>query len=295
MNNNLETENAGVEIPDFDANGDNITMREVAENNNMQEKQINIDQIENLESIKDENRMMSLSKGLFFLVFGILLLIGGYYAYNYAQDFLNFGNKAVEKRLVFENPLIRADTSRVISIEAGAVKELVRKTIVETMRNEQVAKDTLTIVTPSYLRDKVVGNERNLVSEPVRGDEFMFVFAGRSPLRLKTVAAENYALGVVGTQTGNKNFMSFSVSAPQEAIAELRRYEPTMYEDMKDLLNLRNINGNLSYVESSQNNHILRVASDADGVVFVYGFGAPRTVIITKDTETFEFAYSRLK
>ncbi len=238
-------------------------------------------------------------QGIVFLVLSILVLVAVYYVFNYSEDFLLSGEKATEKKLVFENPLVRADRSRVVSLEAGATKESVRSVITQALINEHVNKGEVSLVMPSYLRDTVVNNERKLVSEPQRGDDFFFTFAPRAPLNLKTISAEKYAIGIAGVdelaQDGNKRFFVFSVSSAPDATRELLRYESQIYTDMKPLLELREIKGSFYFKDLSYNNHLLRVGYDDSGVVLVYGFGAPKTVIIAPSPETFEMVYSYLK
>jgi hypothetical protein len=288
---NVGSDTQGIQIPHFDKNSQQV--EEVYVQGSVETQ--NQETSQNTQNVRDDSRMMTIVQSFFFLALTLALLTAGYFVFKNADMFLFGSNKVSEKKLVFENDLVRADTSRVVSIEAGAVKDQIQKAFIEIMKNEEVAQNTLTLVTPSYLREKVIGEERSLVSEPQRGDEFMFVFLEQSPVRLKTVTGEKYAMGVVGTEVGNKNFITLSVSAPQEAIAELRRYELAMYTDLKGILNLHNINGTMKFEDLSQNNHILRVARDDDGIVFVYGFGAPRTVILAPDANTFEFVFSRLK
>ena len=238
-------------------------------------------------------------QGSVFLVLAVLVLTAVYFVFNYSEDFLLSGEKATEKKLVFENPLVRADRSRVVSLEAGATKESVRSVITQALLNEHVNKGEISLVMPSYLRDTVVNGERKLISEPQRGDDFFFTFAPRAPLNLKTISAEKYAIGVAGvdelSQDGDKRFFVFSVSSAPDATRELLRYESQIYTDMKSLLELRDIKGSFYFKDLSYNNHILRVGYDDSGVVVVYGFGAPKTVIVAPSPEAFEMVYSYLK
>jgi hypothetical protein len=234
-----------------------------------------------------------------FIFLSILVLTAVYFVYNYAEEFLTSGEKAKEQRLVFENTLVRAGKSRVVSLEAGATKESVRSIVTQALVNEHVNKGEISLIMPSYLRDTVVNGERKFVSELQRGDDFFFTFAPRAPLNLKTIASESYALGVAGVgeldQGGNQRFFVFSVSSPADATREMLRYEPQLYNDVVDLLKLREVKGNMYFKDLSANNHILRVAYDDSGVVFVYGYGAPKTLIISPSVEGFEMVYSYLK
>lgn len=238
-------------------------------------------------------------QSIVFVVLSVLVLAAVYFVFNYSEDFLLRGEKASEKKLVFENPLVRADRSRVVSLEAGATKESVRSVIVQALLNEHVNKGEISLIMPSYLRDTVVNGERKLISEPQRGDDFFFTFAPRATLNLKTISAEKYALGIAGVdelwQDGDKRFLVFSVSSAPDATRELLRYETQIYADMKPLLELRDIKGSFYFKDLSYNNHLLRVAYDDSGVVMVYGFGAPKTVIVAPSPETFEMVYSFLK
>lgn len=238
-------------------------------------------------------------QGSVFLVLSVLVLTAVYMVFNYSQDFLLSGEKASERKLVFENPLVRADRSRVVSLEAGATKESVRSVVKQALVNEHVNKGEISLVMPSYLRDTVVDGERKLVSELQRGDDFFFTFSPRAPLNLKTISADKYAIGVAGvgelSQNGGQNFFAFSVSSAPDAVREMLRYEAQIYTDMKDLLKLRDIKGNLYFKDLSSNNHTLRVLYDDDGVVMVYGFAAPKTIVIAPSAEGFEMVYSYLK
>ncbi len=238
-------------------------------------------------------------RGAVFAVLSLLLLVAVYFVYNYAEDFLLSGEKAKEQKLVFENELVRADRSRVISLEAGASKESVRSVIIQALLNERVSKGEISLVMPSYLRDTYVDGERKLVSELQRGDDFFFTFAVRSPLNLRTISSQQYAVGTAGVGNieldGSKNFFVFSVSSAADATREMLRYESQMYNDMKQVLKLRDVKGSFYFKDLSYNNHILRVGYDEDGVVMLYGFGAPKTMIIAPDAETFEMVYSHLK
>jgi hypothetical protein len=238
-------------------------------------------------------------RAMLFLILSFALLFGVYFVYNYALDFLETKEKASEKSFVFENPLVRGDRSRVVSLEAGSAKETVRSVLVQTLKNERVGDGELAIITPSYLRDTLVNGERKLVSEPQRGDDFFFTFAVRSPLNLRAIAGDKYAIGTAGVgnvkEEGSKNFFAFSVNSPADANREMLRYESQIYFDMKEVLKLRDIKGDFQFKDLGDNNHILRVGYDDDGVVLVYGFAAPRTILVTPDTQTFDFVYKHLK
>ncbi len=231
----------------------------------------------------------------FYIFLTIILLITGYFVYYFANQFLNSDVSATEQKLVFENPLVRATKSRVISLEEGASKEAVRNIITQALLYEKVAPGEISIIMPSYLRDTVVDGTRKLVSELQRGDDFFFTFAGRAPLNLRTISAEKYAVGVVGNKNGKQNFLTFSVSSAPDANREMLRYETEIYNDLRTLLQLREIKGNLSFKDLSENNHILRVAYDDDGVLLVYGFGASKTIIVGPDLETFQNIFDNLK
>jgi hypothetical protein len=238
-------------------------------------------------------------QGLVFLILTVLIVTAIYFVYNYAEDFLLSGEKATERKLVFENPLVRADRSRVVSLEAGASKESVRSVIIQALLNERVNKNEISLVMPSYLRDTVINGERKLVSELQRGDDFFFTFAVRSPLNLRTIASQKYAVGTAGVgnvqQDGSKNFLVFSVSSAPDATREMLRYESQMYNDMQGVLKLKEVKGDFYFKDLSANNHTLRVGYDKEGVVMVYGFGAPKTIIMAPNVETFEMVYSHLK
>lgn len=238
-------------------------------------------------------------QGTIFFVLAVLLLASVYFVYNFAADFLTDANPATEQNLVFENDLVRGDKSRVISLEAGASKESVRSVVIQALKNERVNSGEVSLIMPSYLRDTTINGQRRLVSELQRGDDFFFTFAIRSPLNLRTISAQSYAIGTAGVgdvkANGSKNFFAFSVSSPPDATREMINWEPNMYDDMHDILKLKELNGDLNFRDLSANNHLLRVGSDNDGVVMVYGFGAPKTIIVAPDADTFEFIYQHLK
>lgn len=282
---NLETKKtASVRIPDFNKKTEDTSTQKVYLKNSKKKSKRTLDYA---------------TQGVVFLILSILILVSVYFVYNYAQEFLLGGEKAKEQKLVFENPLVRADRSRVISIEAGVTKESVRSVIVQALLNEYVNKGEISLVMPSYLRDTYIDGERKLVSELQRGDDFFFTFAVRAPLNLRIISAEKYAVGTAGsgdlTKDGSKNFFVFSVSSAPDATREMLRYESQMYNDMKNILKLRDVKGSFYFKDLSYNNHILRVGYDDKGVVMVYGFGAPKTMIIVPDAETFELVYSHLK
>lgn len=238
-------------------------------------------------------------RGVVFLFLAILLLVAVFAVYNYADLFLKTGTKAVEQKLVFENELVRADRSRVVSLEAGASKEQVRSIIIEAMANEKVGTGEISLVMPSYLRDTTINGTRQLVSELQRGDDFFFTFAPRSPLNLRTIAAEKYAIGTAGVgnvdENGTKNFFVFSVSSAPDATREMLTWENQIYNDMRTVLKLREIHGSFYFKDLSDNNHLLRVGYDDDGVIMVYGYGGPKTIIVAPDAETFQQVYLHLK
>lgn len=238
-------------------------------------------------------------RGILFGILALFMFVGVYFVYNYALLFLETKEKAQEQKFVFENPLVRGDKSRVISLEAGANRETVRSILVQALKNERVGKDEISIITPAYLRDTVLEGERKLVSEPQRGDDFFFTFSVRSPLNLRTLAGEKYALGSAGItldrDTGTRNFFMFSVNSAPDAVREMLRYENQIYYDMKEVLKLEDLKGEFRFKDLSDQNQLLRVGTDDSGVVLVYGFPTPRTVLIAPDTETYQFIVSRLK
>lgn len=238
-------------------------------------------------------------RGLLFGILALFMFLGVYFVYNYALDFLDTREKALEQKFVFENPLLRGDKSRVISLEAGANRETVRSILIQALKNERVTKGEVSIITPAYLRDTVLEGERRLVSEPQRGDDFFFTFSVRSPLNLRTLAGEKYALGAAGItsdrDTGTRNFFMFSVNSAPDAVREMLRYETQIYYDMKEVLKLKDLNGEFRFKDLSDQNQLLRVGYDDSGVVLVYGFPTPRTVLVAPDTETYQFVTSRLK
>lgn len=283
-----EDKNKAVRIPDFSKQANTETA-----NYNPQVKFIA------KKKIKPTSQVDYAIRGIVFFILSLLLLAAVYFVYNYAEEFLLSGEKATERKLVFENELVRADRSRVVSLEAGASKESVRSVIVQALLNERVNKGEISLVMPSYLRDTMVNGERKLVSELQRGDDFFFTFAVRSPLNLRTISSQKYAVGTAGVgdvqANGSKNFFAYSVSSAPDAVREMLRWESQMYTDMKQVLKLRELKGDFIFKDLSYNNHVLRVGTDDTGVVMVYGFGAPKTIILAPDVETFEMVYSHLK
>jgi hypothetical protein len=166
---------------------------------------------------------------------------------------------------------------------------------VNIIKNEKVRSGETTLVIPSYLKEITIDDKRTFTPEPQRGDDFMFTFADKAPLALRTIFGNNYALGVTNSGRENKTFLVFSVTTPQDATREMLRWETEMFNDLKNILQIKTIKGNIKYRDLSQNNHLFRIAEDDEGIVLVYGFGAPRTIIITTNTETFEHAYDILK
>jgi hypothetical protein len=58
---------------------------------------------------------------------------------------------------------------------------------------------------------------------------------------------------------------------------------------------VRHIVGEYKFRDLSDNNQLMRVGEDDNGVVLVYGFPTPRTVLVAPNTETYQFIISRLK
>lgn len=282
--NNQENKFDAISIPDFNKKP---TLEPVL---NIEEK---------LESVKEEELAKAKSDYTFKIIFyGVLTLVvlgSAYYIFKYSKEFTNTNVPTEERGLVFENNLVRATRSRVVSIEEGASKDTMRSIIIQALLHETAANGEVVLVMPSYLRETIVSGSKKLISELVRGDDFFFTFAVRAPLNLRTIAAENYAVGIVGTSNGQKNFLAYSVNSAPDATREMLRYETQIYEDLKNILQLREIKGNLNFKDLSENNHLFRVAYDDDGVVMVYGFGAPKTIIVAPDTQTFQTVYLNLK
>lgn len=290
LNNNLnkkdETKVAPIRIPDF---GKKVFTPVTSESKKLKGKL----------KPKPKSAIGYVLQGTVFLVLAILVLTAVYFVYNYAQDFMQASQQAKENNLVFENDLVRGDRSRVVSLEAGASKESVQSVVIQALLNERVNKGEISLVMPSYLRDTNINGQRQLVSELQRGDDFFFTFAPHAPLNLRTIAASSYAVGTAGVGNvavdGSKNFMVFSVSSAPDATREMLSYEAQMYNDMKLLLKLPDLKGTFAFKDLSYNNHLLRVGYDDDGIVMVYGFGAPKTIIMAPDVDTFQMVYEHLK
>jgi hypothetical protein len=297
----IDLKNIGIKIPEFSNKESDLPLpTQFIEAGAKKETYLKID----LNTANSTKRMENLQntdpahyglRTFFYTLLSILSLISVYFIYTYSQKYIMGNVPATEQKLIFENPLVRADSSRVVSIEAGATKEAIKNVVLQALYNENVAPDKVVLISPSYLKEIEIDGKRTLTPELQRGDDFLFTFAEKAPLALRTIAGKEYAYGVVNNQRENKAFIVLSVTTPQDATRELLRWENEMYPDLKQVLKLKNSAGKISFRDLSSNNNLLRVAEDENGVVLIYGFGAPRTLIIAPDTETFERAYNVLK
>jgi hypothetical protein len=297
----ISLKNIGIKIPEFSKEESKIVPpTQFIETGAKKETYLKIDlntanstkRMENLQNIDPAHYGL---RAVFFGVLSILTFVSIYFIYTYSQKYIMGNIPATEQKLIFENSLIRADSSRVVSIEAGATKEAIKNVVLQALYNENVAPEKVVLITPSYLKELEIDGKRTLTPEPQRGDDFLFTFAEKAPLALRTIAGKEYAYGITNNQRENKPFLVFSVTTPQDATREILRWENEMYSDLKQVLKLKNITGQITFKDLSYNNHLMRVAEDEDGVVLVYGFGAPRVLVIAPDTETFERTYNVLK
>lgn len=228
--------------------------------------------------------------------FGALCLISiSYFVYHYADMYINTRATVTQTAFVFDNPLVRADSTRTMSVEAGIAREVIRSSIVQTLRNEDVQADKVTVVVPSYLRENVQDGKKIFISELMRADDFLFTFAPAAPLALRTAAAGEYALGLVNANGKAEGFVAISMNDKVAGLREFLHYEPSMYADFKDTLALRAFTGEAKWRDVTVNNYDLRILSDADGVILVYGFATPKTVVIAPNTDVFAKVSQRLK
>jgi hypothetical protein len=291
---------ADVSAPDF-ANKENLKApTQFIEPGAKKENYLQID-LNTANSTKRVEEIKSLDPvhyGFRTILFGflsVLSLATVYFIYIYSTRYILGNVIATEQNIIFENKLIRADTSRVVSIESGATKEAIKNIVLQALYNEKIEPNKIVLISPSYLKEIEIDGKRTLTPEPQRGDDFLFTFAEKAPLTLRTIVNNEYAFGATNNQRENRSFIVLSVTAPQDATREFLRWENEMYNDMKNILRLRSTDKEIKFKDLSYNNHILRVAEDSSGTLFVYGYGAPRTIIITSDVETFDKVYNVLK
>ena len=228
--------------------------------------------------------------------FGALCLIGiSYLVYQYATVYVHSKATVTQTAFVFDNSLVRADNTRTMSVEAGVSREVIHNSIVQTLRNEDLKVDKVTIVVPSYLRESTQDGKKVFVSELMRADDFLFTFAPSAPLALRTAAAGEYALGLVNVSGRAEGFVALSMNDKVAGLREFVHYEPSLYTDFKDALTLRTFTGEAKWRDVTVNNYDLRILSDADGVILVYGFATPKTMVIAPNADVFEKVSQRLK
>jgi hypothetical protein len=276
----IDLKNVAIKIPDFSGENENIKKpTQFIEEGAKKETYLKIDlntanstkRMENLQNIDPAHYGL---RTVFYTLLSILSLISVYFIYTYSQKYIMGNIQATEQKLIFENSLIRADSSRVVSIEGGATKDAIKNVVLQALYNENVAPGKVVLITPSYLKELEIDGKRTLTPEPQRGDDFLFTFAEKAPLALRTIAGKEYAYGLINNQRENKAFLVFSVTTPQDATRELLRWENEMYNDLKQVLKLKDGAGKIAFKDLSYNNHLMRIAEDENGVVLVYGFGA---------------------
>lgn len=234
-------------------------------------------------------------RGLAYFVAALCLLGIAFLVFNMTQLYTGTSITPVQNSSVLDNPVVRSDTTRTISVETTLSQEVVRSNIFEALHKEKVDTGKLAIVVPSYLRESVQNNQKVLVSEIVRGDEFMFIFAPSAPLALRTVFSGDYAVGIANVTGKSEGFMALSVNDKVVGLRELLNYEPFMLNDFKDMLSLRTPNADATWKSVTVHNYDMRILSDLDGVVLVYGFATPKTVIFAPNVDVFEKVAQRLK
>jgi hypothetical protein len=296
----IDLKNIGIKIPDFVHKENLKSPTQFIEAGAKKENYLKVDlntanttkRIEEIKAIDSSNYGL---KAFLYLLLTILTLSSVYFVYFYSTRYILGNVETKEQNIIFENALVRADSSRVVSIEGGATKEQIKNVVLQTLYNEKVDPGKVTLIIPSYLKEIEINGKKTLTPEPQRGDDFLFTFADHAPLTLRTIVANNYAFGETNNQRENKSFLALSVVTPQDATREFLKWENQMYADMKNILKLRDTNKEIKFKDLSYNNHQVRIAEDLDGTLLVYGFGAPRTIIIAPDTETFDKVYNVLK
>ncbi len=296
----IDLKNIGIKIPEFSKEKDIAPPTQFIETNAKKETYLKID-LNNANSTKRMEDLQNIDPAhyglriIFYGLLSILSLTSIYFIYTYSQKYITGNISATEQKLIFENPLLHADYSRVVSMESGATKEAIKNVVLQALYNENVAAGKIVLISPSYLKEIELDGKRTLTPELMRGDDFLFTFADKAPLSLRTILGKEYAYGATNNQRENKSFLVFSVTTPQDATRELLRWENEMYNDLKKVLQLKDITGKMNFKDLSIDNHLLRVAEDENGVFLVYGFGASRTLIVAPDTETFKRAFDVLK
>jgi hypothetical protein len=246
-----------------------------------------------IENIKDDSK--HIFKGVSYFIFALIFIFLAFLVFKYADVFINRKVNTENKTFVIDNDLIRADNSRVISIESGAKLSAIRDTVLPVMQNEEVKLGLVTVVSPSYLRQSDINGKKVFVSEAMRGDEVFFIFAQSAPLSLRAISSDKYALGVTNVLGKNENFFAFSVTDKVTATKELFAYESAMYGDFKSVFRLREATGTITIKDISINNHELRAVMDGEGMLMVYGFAGAKAIIMAPNIDTFEKAFERLK
>ena len=224
-----------------------------------------------------------------------LILIGISFAvYKYVEFFteLPIDNAAAKESVA--NSFVRSDFNRSISLEPGINNDDIRKAILRAIYNEEVKPDKVTVLTPMKSRETEFQGKKIFVTEAIRGDDVFFMFARSAPIALRTISSDQYALGVANVLGKNETFFTFSVTDKIMAIKEMTGYEANMYNDFKELMRLRETSGETSFKDISINNHMLRVMTDSEGIVMVYGHGRDKKIVIAGNVDTFTKVFERL-
>lgn len=238
----------------------------------------------------------SVLKGVAYTFGAVLLLMLTYFVFTYAQSYFNRSVEVQSGSFVYENELVRGDSSRAVGVESGVAREVVKNNLLQTLYNEDLKIDQLVIITPTYLRESTQADgKKAFLSETMRGDDFFFSFAPSAPLALRTISADKYALGATNASGKSEGFIAIEVSEKSAGLRELFRYEPFIYQDMKDTLKLRDLVGEAVFKNITINNHELRALTDNEGVVMVYGFAGNKVVVFTSSVDAFQHVFQRLK
>lgn len=238
----------------------------------------------------------SVLKGVAYTFGGVLLLMLTYFIFIYAESYFNRSVDVQTGSFVYENDLVRGDSSRAVGMESGVAREVIKNNLLQTLYNEDLKIDQLVIITPTYLRESTqTDGKKAFLSETMRGDDFFFSFAPSAPLAMRTISANKYALGATNASGKMEGFIAIEVSEKSAGLRELLRYEPFIYQDMKDTLKLRDLIGEAVFKNITINNHELRALTDNEGVVMVYGFAGNKVVVFTSSVDAFEQVFQRLK
>lgn len=139
------------------------------------------------ENIGIQSDLKYLYRGIAYFLGAAFFTMLAFFVFRYAENYIYSTQTTTETRFVFDNPIVRADDSRAISLEIGAVRQTIKNTVMQILFNEEVKLGRLTIVAPSYLKEKMIDGVRSYSPEQLRGDDFFFVFAESATLALRSI------------------------------------------------------------------------------------------------------------